>query len=286
MDAAPRGMRSSLAPAILGAVAVLVAVGILLRRGLGDECYRDARDGGRRRRHPARRSVGCRASSFSPSSIARVPLPVAAAVGLVVWTGLTVWWSIAGDRSFAALGKGIVLLAFGVVGLAASVLPGRPLRSVALVFAGALGALLCWSLLGKVVPALGPDDAGRVARLRGPIGYWNALALLADAALGLGLWLVATVRERGARPLGALLLYTATLTILLTQSRAGLVAGVAVVALALVLMATRVEAALFALLACVPGLLVAGWAFTRHALVEDGAISAELAVRTGPSSVC
>lgn len=272
MDAASRGMRSSLAAAILGAVAVLVVWAFFSGGASGTSA-------------PA--TLGAAAVLVATLLVIGwvqgvVVLPLldragaaagAAAVGLAIWTGLTVWWSIAGDRSFGALGKGIVLLAFGVVGLAAAVLPVRPLRSVALVFAGALGALLCWSLLGKVVPGLGPDDAGRVARLRGPIGYWNALALLADAALGLGLWLVAAVRERGARPLGALLLYTATLTILLTQSRAGLVAGAAVVALALVLTASRVEAALFALLACVPGLLVAGWAFTRPALVEDGAVS-------------
>ena len=272
MDAASRGMRSSLAAVIVGAVAVLVVWAFFSGGASGTS---------------STATLGAAAVVVAALLVIAwvqgvVVLPLldragaaaaAAAVGLALWVGLTVWWSIAGDRSFAALGKGIVLLAFGVVGLAAAVLPGRPLRSVALVFAGALGALLCWSLLGKVVPGLGPDDAGRVARLRGPIGYWNALALLADAALGLGLWLVATARERGARPLGALLLYTATLTILLTQSRAGLMAGAAVVALALVLTASRVEAALFALLACVPGLLVAGWAFTRPALVDDGAIS-------------
>ena len=200
---------------------------------------------------------------------------VVSATALVAWAALTVWWSIAGDRSFDALGKGLVLLAFGVVGLAAAVLPGRPVRALALVLAAALGAVLCWALLGKVVPALGPDDAGRVTRLRGSIGYWNALALLADAALGLGLWLVATVRDRFGRPFGALLLYIATLTILLTQSRAGLVAALAVVALALALTTSRVEASLFGLLACGPGLVVAGWAFTQSALVDDGSASAE-----------
>ena len=131
-------------------------------------------------------------------------------------------------------------------------LPGRPLRSLALLLAAALGAVLVWALLGKAIPALGPDDAGRVARLKGSIGYWNALALLADAALGLGLWLVASVRDRFGRPAGALLLYAATLVILLTQSRAGLLAGLAVVALALWLSESRVEAALLALLATGP----------------------------------
>ena len=167
------------------------------------------------------------------------------------------WWSIAGDRSWDALAKGIVLLAFGVVGLAAASLPGRPVRNLALLFAVAFGAVFAWALLGKAVPGLGPEDAGRVARLKGSIGYWNALALLADAALGVGLWLVASVRDRFGRPAGALLLYAATLVLLLTQSRAGLLAGLAVVVLTLWLSENRVEAALFGLLATGPAVLVA-----------------------------
>ena len=189
---------------------------------------------------------------FRVSTCAGLAAAVAAA-GLVAWSGLTIWWSIAGDRSWDALAKGIVVLAFGVVGLAASALPGRPLRTLALILAGVLGGVLVWALLGKVVPGLGPDDASRVARLKGSIGYWNALALLADAALGLGLWLVVAVRERFGRPAGALLLFGATLVILLTQSRAGVLAGVAVVALALVLSESRLEAALLGLLADRPG---------------------------------
>ena len=199
----------------------------------------------------------------------------ATAVALVAWIGLTVWWSIAGDRSWDALAEGMVVLAFGIVGLAASSLPGRPVHTLALLLAAALGAVLLWALVGKAIPALGPDDAGRVARLKGSIGYWNALALLADTALGLGLWLVAPVRGRFGRPAGALLLYASTVVILLTQSRAGIVAGLAVVALALWLSEARVEAALFALLATAPAAIVAGWAFTRPALVEDGGAHAD-----------
>ena len=87
--------------------------------------------------------------------------------------------------------------------------------------------MLVWALLGKAIPALGPDDAGRVARLKGSIGYWNALALLADAALGLGSGSPRRLRDRLGRPAGAALVYAATIVILLTQSRSGVIAGVA-----------------------------------------------------------
>lgn len=195
---------------------------------------------------------------------------VIATIALVAWAGLSIWWSIAGDRSWDALAKGLALLAFGVVGLAASVLPGRPVRSLALLLAVALAAVLAWALVGKAIPALGPDDASRVARLKGSIGYWNALALLADAALGLGIWLVASVGTRFGRATGGLLLYAAGLVLLLTQSRAGLVAGLAVLALAMRLSRNRVEAALLALLSLGPAAVVVAWAFSRPALVEDG----------------
>ena len=193
----------------------------------------------------------------------------AAAVALVAWTGLTIVWSIAGDLSWNTLAKGIVILAFGVVGLFAAASPERPLRTLGLVVGVLLGAVLAWALIGKAIPALGPNDADRVARLKGSIGYWNALALLADASLGLALWLLVSVPGRLGRFGGALLFFLAVVVVLLTQSRAGVVAGVIVVAVALLLSEHRVEAALLAVLAGGPAVLVAAWAFTRPALVED-----------------
>jgi len=274
MEAAPRVMRSGPAAVILVAVAVLL--GWALFAGGASGTGATASLGTTAVIVAALLLVGWSKGVVSLPRLDRAGLVAgAAAIALVAWTGLTVWWSIAGDRSWDALAKGIVLLAFGIVGLAAASVRSRPVHRLALLLAAALGAVLFWALLGKAIPALGPDDAGRVARLKGSIGYWNALALLADTALGLGLWLVATVRGRFGRPAGAMLLYTATLVILLTQSRAGLVAGLAVVALALRLSENRVEAALFALLAMGPAAIVAGWAFTRPALVEDGGAHAD-----------
>src|SRR6185436_2425478 len=132
------------------------------------------------------------------------------------------------DRSWDALRKGLVYAAFGVIGLALAGLGSRSARSLAFVVSGVIGAALAWALVGKAIPALGPDDAVRVARLKGAVGYWNALALLAGAAIPLGLWLMAEVRGRVARPAGALLVAAASLVVLLTQSRAGLVAALAV----------------------------------------------------------
>ncbi len=269
MDAASGATRSGLAAAVLVAVAVLVAWAFFAGGASGTGST--ASLGTVAVLVAAGLLVGwSRGLVVLPRLDRAGALTAAAATALVAWTGISIWWSIAGDRSWDALAKGIALLAFGVVGLAAGILPGRPVRSLALLLSVALGAVLAWALLGKAIPALGPDDAGRVARLKGSIGYWNALALLADAALGLGLWLLVSLRERLARPAGAVLLYMATIVILLTQSRAGLLAGVGVVALALWLSERPTEAALLGLLATVPAVVVAGWAFTRSALVADG----------------
>jgi hypothetical protein len=108
------------------------------------------------------------------------------------------------------------------------------------------------------------------------VGYWNALALLADIAIVLGLWLGAAPGRRvHVRVAGALLAYAATLALLLTLSRAGVLAGAAVVALWLALSRERVAGGLLLVASAGPALLAGAWAFTRPALVEDVALRAD-----------
>src|SRR5687767_6167376 len=118
-----------------------------------------------------------------PLSASGVPL-VAALVALAAWSGVSIAWSVAPDRSWDDLNRGLVHAAFAVLGVAAGSLGLRSqrlgaCRLVALVLAGALGAAVLWALAGKAIPALFPDG-GRAARLRDPIGYWNALALRSE----------------------------------------------------------------------------------------------------------
>ena len=176
--------------------------------------------------------------------------------------GLTIWWSIAGDRSWDALGKGIVVLAFGVVGLAAAAVPGRPLRSLALLLAALLGVVLVWALLGKAIPALGPGRRGPgrpaegidrlLERARPPRGCRARPRPLA--------------RRLGARALrpaaGALLLFCGH-----PRDPADPVArrpprGARGRGARTRLSEDRVAAALFSLLAACPAVPSAAWAFT------------------------
>ncbi len=197
---------------------------------------------------------------------------VAGIAALTIWAGLSMAWSIAGDRSWDWLNRGLVYLAFLALGLLVGASVGGS-RRVAAVLALTIAAALGWALLGVAIPSLFPDG-DRIARLRDPVEYWNALALLADAAVALGLWL-ARGRRRPLRGAGLLLAYAAVLALLLTQSRAGVVGILAVVALWLVLSDERLADALRLAFAAAPALAVAGWAFTRPALVEDGALRSD-----------
>lgn len=189
--------------------------------------------------------------------------------GLVVWTGISIAWSVAGDHSWSAFNKGIAYAGFFVVGLALCSLGTRTTQTVASLLAAILGAALVWALLGKAIPSLGPSDLLGVGRLQSPIGYANGLALLADAAVALGLWL-AHGRRNLMRVGGSLLLYFAVLVVLLTSSRAGIIGALLALGLWLWLGRGRLESALIAVGAGVPAVVVAGWAFTRPALVETG----------------
>ena len=271
MDAAARAPRS------LAEAVVLVAVGALLAAAVF---------AGEGSRATALATVGlaalvCAAVGLAAALRGLVPLPrldragglvVLAAAGLTLWAGLSTVWSIAGDRSWEWFGRGLVYLAFLAVGLLAGALAGG-VRRVAGLVAAVLGAALGWALLGVAVPSLF-EDGDRIARLREPVGYWNALALLADAAVVLGLWL-ARDKHVVVRVCGALLGYAAVLALLLTQSRSGVLAGVLVLTFWLVLSDARLDDGLRAALFAVPALLVGGWAFTRPALVDVDALRAD-----------
>lgn len=230
-------------------------------------------------------AVALLAAALVAVGLGRLPLPavgrsgialVASTVALVVWIGITIAWSIVPDRSWSTFDKTLAYAAFLGLGL---VLAGAGGRLAARLGAGTLavvlGATLVWALLAKVIPALDPGG-DRVARLRVPVDYWNALALLADAAIVLGLWLgTERAHRRSIRVAGGLLAYVATLALLLTLSRAGIVVGVGVVALWLALSRERLAAGLLLVASAGPAALVGAWAFTRPALTEDGATRAD-----------
>src|SRR5215210_6118850 len=115
-------------------------------------------------------------------------LLVGALVAYVVWGGITTVWSIAPDRSWSWLNRGLVYLAFLVLGMVlAGALP-RARSAFTLALAAVVGVALLWALVGAVFPDLGPD-VELSARLREPVGYWNALAVVFALGMPPALWL-------------------------------------------------------------------------------------------------
>src|SRR3954454_9352225 len=141
---------------------------------------------------------------------------VAPLAALAVWCAISIAWSGLPDRSWDYANRTLVYALFAALGLWAA---GRT-RALRDGLAVVLGALIVWSLLGKVLPFLfdygGPD----VTRLRGPIGLWNQLALVTDYALVLAL----SLRGRA----GTLLAYAALVALVLTYSRGGVLTAVVV----------------------------------------------------------
>jgi O-antigen ligase len=182
-------------------------------------------------------------------------LPLAA---LVAWLALSISWSALPDRSWDYADRSLVYLLFAVLGLW---LAGRA-RELALGLMTLLGAVLGWSLLGKVLPPVYDYGPPNVARLQGPVGLWNQLALAAAFALPLALW-----RRRLE---GALLTYVATAALLLTYSRGGVVTAVLVVAAWFALDPDRLESARTLLAGALPAVVVVAIAFALPGVTSDG----------------
>ncbi|MBM3677049.1 MAG: hypothetical protein FJW96_04095, partial [Actinobacteria bacterium] len=198
---------------------------------------------------------------------------VAAVVCLVALAALSLTWSIAPDRSWDAVNLGLASLAFLVLGALVSAAGGRWGARVTLVAISAVVvAALVWALAGVVVPALFPEG-DRIARLREPLGHAPALSLLAGALLPVAGSLL--TQRPVARSLGTLLAYGAVVTVMLTQSRAGVIASVVVVALWAALAGEPILRIARLLPAVVPAVVVGALAFTQSALVEDGSARAD-----------
>ncbi|HEY8644944.1 MAG TPA: O-antigen ligase family protein [Gaiellaceae bacterium] len=182
-------------------------------------------------------------------------VPLAA---LAAWLALSISWSALPDRSWDYANRTLVYLLLGVLGLW---LAGRT-RALALGLMALFGAVIVWSLLGKVLPVVHDYGPPEVGRLSGPIGLWNQLALVAAFALPLALW-----RRRLE---GVLLAYAAIVALLLTYSRGGLITAVLVVAVWFVLDEERLESARTLLAAAVPGAVVVGIGFALPGVTGDG----------------
>lgn len=179
---------------------------------------------------------------------------------LTVWLCFSIWWSEQPDRSWNYGDRTFVYLAFAALGLWL----GTRTRELAYGLAALLGAVVLWSLGGKVFPLAAPPVIGVQSRLDSPVGLWNQLALLGDFALPLALWL-----GRSRRVLGTLLAYLWGVAIVLTLSRGGLAVAVLVVGAWLVLSDDRLDDAGTVVAAAVPAAVASAIAFALTGVTGD-----------------
>jgi len=189
---------------------------------------------------------------------------LAAMFGLAVWVGFTTIWSISPEDTWQYTNRTLVYAAFALLGALVAGALARPAERLADGGALLLGALFGWALLDKCVPAL-YSDYGRLARLRAPLDYWNELALLAAAGVPVALRLA--TRRYAA---GAVLLYAAGITVLLTYSRFG-IALACLAAVAWILLAReRVESLAAVVLSGAAAAAVFGVALALPGITKDG----------------
>ena len=167
-----------------------------------------------------------------------------AALGLfVVWSGLSVLWSIGPDLSWVSFNLAAFYLAVAVV---VGLTPVRrlPLRVVAFGFFAVAVAVGIYAILGKVLPDV-VTHARLDPRLKDPIGYYNVLALMMVMAVPVALAGAGTSRSRVLwqsallRALIAAATVPVTLAFFFTLSRGGWLALTAVLAVFFVLTRER-----------------------------------------------
>src|SRR5439155_19709956 len=139
------------------------------------------------------------------------------------WCALTMLWSVAPDDSWVEANRSLayalaVLLALGAGASA------RAIERIRLGWPLVATAVAVYALAGKVAPgAVAPDEP--IARLRAPLQYWNALALVCAMGLPVALRVATdTARDPWARLAALASAYALVLTMGLTYSRGGFLA--------------------------------------------------------------
>ena len=186
-----------------------------------------------------------------------------------IWTLVSATWSDAPARALIEFNRALLYLAAFV--LTASLAGGRAnARWLIRVVALALGVAALAALLSRLEPGLSAEAASQAGeRLGWPLGYWNALGLAGAMATIACLHLSSDLREpRLVRVLAAAAVPALVVTIYLTLSRGSIVAGVAGVAVLLVLARSRgTIATLAAVVPCAAYALLQ--AYGAESLLDD-----------------
>ena len=202
---------------------------------------------------------------------------IALLVAFGAWNGLTLLWSVTPDRTWTEINRALAYALVAGLAVAAGASAPRAIERLANGWLIVATLVALFALAGKVIPGfhmLGIDlrDDAVVPRLRAPLDYWNALALICALAIPIGMKVAADASRRPAGRIGALLsLYVLVIVTGLTYSRGGLLA----IGTALIVMTLLGTGRLRALLALGVVLLAAteplGLSFTKESLKTSNA---------------
>jgi hypothetical protein len=217
-------------------------------------------------------------------AVARSGLAWAGAGALALFAllcALSVTWSVAPDLSWIAANRAAEYTALVTIALLAAPSLYRAPEWAVGAFVALTLLVAAYAIGGKVLPevSIGPihlDQASQFARLRAPLGYWNALGVLVVMATPACISVAADRgRAHSLRIGGLLALAFLAVTLALTYSRGAVLA--LVVALTVIVGAgpnrlRRLGVAVLGLLAAVPAV---GFAFGSHKLSSDGVAGAD-----------
>jgi hypothetical protein len=213
---------------------------------------------------------------FSRSLSLRAPAEAWIAVGLLagfaLWCALSLLWSVAPDDTWMGVNRALAYTLVVVLAIAAGSSAPRALERLATGWLWVAVACALYALGGKFIPGVNVlgvefDHTSVASRLREPLQYWNALALVCVLAVPIALrWSTDVTRRPGVRFAAIAALYVLLACLGMTYSRGGLVALLAAVGVLTLLGGPRLRGlAVFGttIVALIPVLALA---FSRPAL--------------------
>ena len=203
---------------------------------------------------------------------AEVWIGVGLLAGFAVWCGITLLWSVAPERTWAHINRAVAYTLVLVLALTlASSLP-RAIERFAYGWLAVALACAFYGLAGKIIPGvevLGVsfNHTSQASRLRAPLEYWNALALVMVLAIPIALRMTTDATRRDpARLLGMFSLFVLVVTLGMTYSRGGILAFLAVVTVVTLLGGQRLRGLAVIAVTIVAAIPVLGLSFSRPAL--------------------
>lgn len=163
---------------------------------------------------------------------------VALLVGFAAWAALSIVWSVAPDDSWQVANRSLAFALLVALGITLGSSLPRAAERAAVALLGVITLIALYALGGKLFPwvhvggLIDLNHTDRFSRLRAPLDYWNALAMVCVLAVPIAMRVAtqATYRTR-TRTVGLLSLVLVLTTLALTYSRGGLIVAVAAIAL-------------------------------------------------------